>query len=41
MKQYTVDHWITLEYPKVFEYQEEETYVSFYSTDENAMGTLQ
>lgn len=41
MKQYTVDNWITLEYPQAFEYQEEETFVSFYSTEENAMGTLQ
>ncbi|OIN66251.1 hypothetical protein BLD48_11890 [Exiguobacterium sp. KRL4] len=41
MKQYTVDNWITLQYPQTFEYQEEETFVSFYSTEENAMGTLQ
>jgi len=41
MKNYTIDEWVTLEYPQTFEYLEEETYVSFYSTEENAIGTLQ
>lgn len=41
MKEYEIDGWFRLTYPEHYEYSEEEDYVSFYSTEEDAQGTLQ
>ncbi|WP_214796354.1 MULTISPECIES: DUF3805 domain-containing protein [unclassified Exiguobacterium] len=41
MKEYEIDGWFRLTYPEHYEYNEEEDYVSFYSTEEDAQGTLQ
>lgn len=41
MKSYEIDGWFRLDYPEHFEYTEEEDYVSFYSTEADAQGTLQ
>ncbi|MGI1822347.1 hypothetical protein ACRPK6_09160 [Exiguobacterium sp. TRN 1102] len=41
MKEYEIDGWFRLTYPEHYEYSEEEDYVSFYSTEADAQGTLQ
>ena len=41
MKDYEIDGWFRLFYPEHYEYSEEEDYVSFYSTESDAQGTLQ
>lgn len=41
MKDYEIDGWFRLSYPEHYEYNEEEDYVSFYSTEKDAQGTLQ
>ncbi len=41
MKEYEIDGWFRLRYPEHYEYSEEEDYVSFYSTEADAQGTLQ
>lgn len=41
MKEYEIDGWIRLTYPEHFEYSEEADYVSFYSIEADAVGTLQ
>lgn len=41
MKEYEIDGWVRLTYPEHYEYSEEEDYVSFYSTEADAQGTLQ
>ena len=41
MKEYEIDGWFRLTDPEHYEYSEEEDYVSFYSTEADAQGTLQ